>query len=241
MKRIIVIGECRMAVECGKGFDAEAAARPAGLMTQVALKLASLGHEVLMLSEVANDDVGRALNGYLQSHGVDTSCFDCYTEGLTPVAVSMPGCAPTLYTSYPAADGFDVIWPRLDEDNDIVIFGGYMTLSQRWRHNYVNFMSHVVSKGCRTIYMPGDISWREPRATKIMPQVFENLERAGVVVLDRESCRYYFGTDDPRRALVDTVEYYCPSIIFNTPGPVIEKFGADVDPELETLARQLLG
>lgn len=238
MSRIIVIGECRVEVACGDAFG-PAQTRPAGLMAEVALRLAAGGHEVVFLSEVANDRVGSAIVEYLSSRGVDTSYMDCYTDGATPLRVTIDGGGPTLYTSYPPTDGFDIIWPRIDEDEDIVVYGGYMTLSRRWSRNYVNFMNHVVAKGCHTLYIPGDISWREPRATKVMPQVFENLERAGAVLLDPSACRYYFGTADPARALADTVEYYCRSILFRADDGALQQYGAPVDGAVLAVGREL--
>ena len=226
MKRYIIIGECRLNVAYGDGFD-YVQARPSGLMVETALDLASKGRNVMMLSEVANDSVGRDILEYLKAHSIDTSCIECYTDGLTPLCVATHDGGFTLYTRYPATDGFDIIWPRLDEDEDILIYGDYMTLSKRWNRNYTNFMSHVASKGCRTVYIPGDISRREPRVTKVMPQVFENLERASVVVLGAETCKYYFGTADPQQALTDTVGYYCPTILFRHPDGTLEPFGPD--------------
>lgn len=231
MARIVVIGECRVDIDYDNDFKS-ARTSPAGLMTGISLKLAALGRHVLFLSEVANDTVGNSIIDYMGARGIDTSCIDCYTDGLTPAKVSPSSGSPSLYTRYPDSDGFDIIWPRLDDKNDIVIFGDYMTLSQRWSRNFTAFMNHVGSKGCHVVYIPGDISWREPRVTKVMPRVFENLERADAVVLDAATCLYYFGTDNPATALKDTVEYYCRSILFIESDGSITVHGSRPDAEI---------
>ncbi|MDE6831642.1 MAG: hypothetical protein K2J07_02760 [Muribaculaceae bacterium] len=242
MSRIIVIGECRLDVEYAADFrSAPAGARPSGLMTTMALRLAEKGYNVVFLTEAAVDSVGDTVIDYLASHGVDVSYADRYTDGLTPLAAICPGMTPTLYTSYPATDGFDIIWPRLDDEEDIVVFGDYMTLSKRWSHNYLNFMSHVVAKGCRTLYVPGDISWRVSRVTKVMPQVFENLEMATAVMLDPATCSYYFGTDSPEQALNKTVGYYCPTILFARPGSTYPlEVGKQLPASLSSLAADIM-
>lgn len=243
MPRIIVIGECRLDVEYPADFRAgSATARPSGLMAKIALRLASKGHNVLFLTEAAVDSVGDSVMQYLSSHGVDVSCADRFTDGLTPLAAIAGNGTPTLYTSYPSADGFDITWPRLDDEEDIVIFGDYMTLSQRWSHNYLNFMSHVAAKGCPTVYVPGDISWRVSRVTKVMPQVFENLEMASAVMLDPDTCAYYFGTDSPEEALKKTVGYYCPTILFAEPerAEMIE-VGTPLAARLKAVAADIVG
>lgn len=213
MSRIIVIGECRLEAVYAPGLDG-GSARPGGIMTEVALRMAARGADTMFLTEVAVDSVGDTLLRYLDAHGVDISHADRYTDGLTPLLAATPGVTPTLYTRYPAADGFDVVWPKLNADDDVIIFGDYMTLSKRWNHNFSNLMKYAATIGCPAVYIPGDISWREPRVTKVMPQVFENLERAAAVMLDASTCGYYFGTSDPAKALADTVGYYCPTIIF---------------------------
>lgn len=242
MARIIVIGECRLDMEYASDFaSAQAVARPSGLMTDIALRLAAMGHNVLFLTEAAVDSVGDSVMDYIAAHGVDTSYADRFTDGLTPLAAITPGAKPTLYTSYPPTDGFDITWPRLDDKEDIVIFGDYMTLSQRWSHNYLNFMKHVTEKGCPTIYVPGDISWRVSRVTKVKPQVFENLEMATAVMLDPATCAYYFGTPDPEQALRQTVGYYCPSIIFASAGSAAPaEVGKPLPEQLKALAAAIV-
>ncbi|MDE5608098.1 MAG: hypothetical protein K2I64_04100 [Muribaculaceae bacterium] len=243
MSRIIVIGECRLDIDYPADFaSGQAFARPSGLMASIALRLAAKGHNVLFLTEAAVDSVGDSVMQYLASHGVDVSHADRYTDGLTPLAACCRGAKPTLYTSYPPTDGFDITWPRLDDKEDIVIFGDYMTLSQRWSRNYLNFMSHVVSKGCQTVYVPGDISWRVSRVTKVMPQVFENLEMASAVMLDPDTCAYYFGTDSPEEALKKTVGYYCPTILFAGAGSATPvEVGKPLPDSLKSLVADILG
>lgn len=232
MSRVIVIGECRLEVEYSADLS-RSAARPGGVMTGLALRSASEGNDTLFLTEVAADTVGDSLIAYLSERGVDMSHADRFTDGLTPLLARRQGAAPTLYTRYPAADGLDVIWPKLSADDDIVFFGDYMTLSPRWARNYSNLMSYVATIGCPAVYLPGDISWREPRATKIMPGVFDNLERATAVMLDEPTCQYYFGTSDPEKALKDTVDYYCHTILFRSSDGSLRPVGAPLPESLK--------
>ena len=101
MPRIIVIGECRLAVTYPAEFDGQAVARPSGLMAETALRLAAKGYEVIFLTEAAVDTVGDDIMAYLSAHGVNVSYADRYTDGLTPLSACRQGGTPTLYTSDP--------------------------------------------------------------------------------------------------------------------------------------------
>lgn len=216
MKKIICIGECSLNVVLA------ANGRPLGSMPggRVVNAAAMLGREqfnVVMASEASDDPVGNILADYLKHSGVDISSLDRFTEGRTPLNVftmadgDTSPSALTRYESYPE-ECFDIVWPRVDE-GDVVLFGGHYAIDSRMRRRLVRFLEHAVERKAVLVYLPGFLPQQEPRITRVMPAILENLEMANMVVARNIDLSLIFGIDDTRSCYHDHIDFYCRSLV----------------------------
>lgn len=217
MKKIICIGECSLNIVLGP--DGETfGSMPGGRVTNAAAILACDDRfRVVMASEVSSDPVGDILASYLESHGVDISSLDRYTEGRTalnvftaPEAESEPESL-TRYESYPE-EAFDIIWPRVDE-GDVILFGGYYAIDRRMRPRLLRFLNHCVERKTVLVYLPGILPQQEPRITRVMPSILENLEMANIVMTRNNDLKLIFGVDDSATCYNNHIDFYCRSLI----------------------------
>lgn len=215
MSKIICIGELSLNMVLGS------AGEPLGTLAgsrvaNAAAILAKEGFEVLMASEAAADPVGDIVVADLAKAGVDTHYIDRYTEGRTPMNVFVANGlgstgAVTRYELYPS-QCFDIVWPKVEED-DIVLLGGYYAIDPRMRHNMSQFLAHVYEKGARIVYMPGYLPQLEPRITRVMPQILENLEMASMVIARESDLALIFGTDSAEECFRNKIEFYAPTLL----------------------------
>lgn len=216
MKKIICIGECALyMILDAKGNPL--GTMPGGRVLEAAAILARNKFNVIMASEAANDPIGDILAGYLTDSGVDVTSLDRFTEGRTPVNIFVAESADTVpqsitrYEQYPD-DCFDIIWPRVDE-GDIVLFGGHYALDARMRTRLSSFLSHCSERKAVLVYMPGFLPIQEPRVTRVMPAILENLELANVVIARNIDLKLIFGIDNTDSLYHEHIDFYCRSLV----------------------------
>lgn len=216
--KIICIGECSLNIvldHSGRPMGA----MPGGRIVNAAAILAATKDKVLMASEAAADPVGDVVARFLGDAGVDLSSLDRFTEGRTPlnIFICQPGdtlvSAATLtrYEKYPE-QGFDIIWPRVDE-GDIVLFGGHYSIDARMRPRLSKFLENAAERKAVLIYLPGFLPQQEPRITRVMPAILENLEIANLVVARNKDLELIFGLKHPEQCYHDHIDFYCRSMI----------------------------
>lgn len=217
MKRIICIGECSLNIVVspeGKPLGS----MPGGRVANTAAILADDDRfNVIMASEVSADPVGDILMRHLERSGVVTSSVDRFTEGRTalnvfqaPDAASAP-TAVTRYEDYPE-EAFDIVWPRVDE-GDIVLFGGYYSIDRRMRQRMLKFLANCAERKAVLIYLPGFMPQQEPRITRVMPAILENLEMAHITVARSSDLELIFGVGDSSECYRRHIDFYCRSLI----------------------------
>ena len=214
MKKIICRGEC--ALDIIFHGNQPAGSMPGGRIVNASAILAREGLPVWLVSELAADPVGDTIARFLSEAGVDCSSVDRFTEGLSPVNIftSATPDAParvTRYEQYPD-ECFDVIWPRIDE-GDIVVYGGFYALDARMRPRMSQLLTHAAERKAVTVYLPGFLPSREPRITRVMPAILENLELASAVIVRNNDMQTIFGTDEGDRCYRDHISFYCRSLI----------------------------
>lgn len=213
MKKIICIGECALDIVFNGAMPA--GSMPGGRIVNASAILAREGLPVKLVSELAADPVGDIIAGFLNDAGVDCSSVDRFTEGLTPLLVYTTGAGGagevTRYEQYPERC-FDVIWPRIDE-GDIVVYGGFYALDARMRPRMSQLLNHAVERKAITVYLPGFLPAQEPRITRVMPVILENLEYASAVIVRDNDLATIFGTSEGDRAYRDHISFYCRSLI----------------------------
>ena len=215
MKKIICIGELSLNMV----LDAQGqplGALPGGRVANAAEILARNDFKVLMASEAASDPVGDIAVKSLTDAGVDVTSVDRFTEGRTPLNIFVGAtegkpATITRYEQYPD-ECFDIIWPRIDE-NDIVVYGGFYAIDRRMRVRLQRFLAHAVERKAVLVYLPGFLPQLEPRITRVMPQILENLEMAHVVIARANDLSLIFGANTTDSCYHDHIDFYCRSLI----------------------------
>lgn len=228
MKKIICIGECALDIVFGTD-GTPLGSMPGGRLANAAALLAREGLPVVMAGEAAADAVGDTVVEFLATAGADTRCIDRFTEGRTPVTVFMAGAdgrvAATRYENY-ADDCFDIVWPRIDE-GDIVLFGGYYAIDRRMRRRMLPLLQHAAERKALMVYLPGYMAQQEPRITRVMPAILENMELAHMVITRSADLQLIFGTRDAEACFRHHIDFYC-RVLLNVDAPAgrIEWHGA---------------
>jgi len=213
MKKIICIGECSLNVvldASGKPLGS----MPGGRVINAAAILAAKGYTVCVASEAGSDPVGKIVTDFLEESGVDIRSLDRYTEGTTTVNIFTPdgtGYAVTRYENYPE-ECFDIIWPRIDE-GDIVLFGGFYAIDGRVHPRLMRLLEHASERKAVLVYLPGFAASRQPRITRVMPAILENLELADMVVSRNEDLQMIFGSGNGCSCYSDHINFYCRSLV----------------------------
>lgn len=215
-RKIICIGEC--ALDIIFDGDMPVGAMPGGRVINAAALLAADNYPVYMIGEAGKDPVGEMVIDKLVKSGVNIDGIDRFTDGHTPVNIFTSPSGEdqkvmdvSRYDDYPA-EGFDVVWPRIDR-GDIVVVGGYYALSPRNRGRLSQFLSYLAERKAIVVYLPGYLSVQEPRITRIMPAILENLEYSNVIVSRNQDLELIFGVSDPEESYRRHISFYCRSLI----------------------------
>ena len=173
-----------------------------GRIANAASSLALAGLPVIMVSECADDHVGNLIIDYLKSNKVDVTSVDRYSNGSTPFSVIFEedGQAKERvnYGVYPA-DRFDVMWPRIDED-DIVIFGSLYAVENDNRKRLFEILQYAYDRKALIVYLPGFEYGINYSITKVMPNILENFEFSDVVVATDGDLHHIFPNEDGEKA-----------------------------------------
>lgn len=215
MKKIICIGECSLNIILGPDGSPQGS-MPGGRIVNAAAILARAGLLVVMASEAAADSVGQIVVDFIAAAGADIASVDRFTEGRTPMNVFTAESSGNLrlnrYEQYPPQDGFDIVWPRVEE-GDIVVFGGYYAIDARIRPRLTKFLDHAAEMKAVMVYLPGFLPEQEPRITRVMPALLENLELADIVITRNDDLRLIFGVDDDTTCYRNHIGFYCRSLV----------------------------
>ncbi|MBD5229096.1 MAG: hypothetical protein HDS69_03540 [Bacteroidales bacterium] len=200
--KIIIIGESWL--EIAFAGATPTATRPGGALLRAARALAAKGHKVVFLSEIGTDKPGMIIADALTEAGVDISDSDRHIAK-TSILLDIDG-VKSRYTTQDDGEGFDIIWPRVEKD-DIVVVGGYFALDQRIRQPMSSFLSYA-AENASIIYVPDVADDRIKRITKVMPAVYENLEIANRVITLPGDINALFNHNDAERARRENFNYY---------------------------------
>ena len=213
MRKIIALGKCGLDILM-EG-NTPVASFPGGRILNAAASLGRLGMDVTMVGECARDSVGDIIVSFLEECGVNTRSIDRYTEGVTPVSLIFGSegrhTSTVAYDRYPA-EGFDVVWPRIDAD-DIVIFGSYFALDSRIRPRLLEILNYAAERKAIIIYVPGFSQSEVPRITKVMPAILENFELADLVVTRSRDLKNIYNTEDSAVAYNQHISFYCRTML----------------------------
>lgn len=208
MRKIIAIGESSYDIifrdnTPQRGF-------PGGRILNATASIARTGIPTTFVSECAADYLGDQVVNFLSEHGVDTHSVDRFTEGATK-AVVIYETGTVEYGKYPN-DRFDVVWPRIDED-DIIIFGSLYSVDNDLRNGLYEILKYAQERKAIIVYIPGFQRDQNFRMTKVMTAMLENLELSNLVITNSVDIQNVFSEKTPDEAFSEKIEYYCPNYI----------------------------
>lgn len=222
MRKVIVIGECTLDVVFPQNgittWPLQLTGRPAGRLLNAAALVSAAGHHVSFVGEAARDITGDLIVDYLAGHGVDTTCIDRFSDGgVTSSNFVFPGSdgqSPTfvLNRHFPPCERFNAPWTRIDAD-DIVVFGGYFSLSDRTRMQLTEILNFAAERHALIVYLPGFIPSAQPNITRVMPAILENLEHADFVFTRSEDLATIFHESDVSRCFERNIKFYCRTLL----------------------------
>ena len=213
MRKIIAIGESILdtiyednkPVKCMVG----------GRIANAAASLGYMQLPVTMVSECGSDRVGDMVIDFLESHGVDVGSVDRFTDGATAMSAIFEqhdGSREMVnYGKYPD-DRFDVVWPRIDE-NDSVLCGSLYGIDTPQRARLFELVSYAAERKAIIVYLPGFQHGINFRITKVMTAILENLEIADVVVAHQHDINNIFPGETAEEAFHNHIEFYCSTYI----------------------------
>lgn len=245
MRKIIAIGESVLDTV----FSGSQPTRSfvGGRIANAACILGSLGLPVSMVSECCADRVGDIIIDYLTRHHVNVNSIDRYTSGSTAISAifANEGGRDTLvnYGVYPE-ERFDVVWPRIDED-DILLFGSLYAIGEPQRAALFELVNYAVERKAIIIYLPGFQHGFNFHIAYAMPAILENLEVSDLVIAHERDLRDIYPGETAKQAYTNHVEFYCNNYLHINPDLSVTRFdkgGKSLShPAIGSATRHMLG
>ena len=245
MRKIIAIGQS--VLDTLYSGNQPVRAFMGGRIANAAAILGTMGLHVSMVSECCNDRVGDIIIDYLTRHNVDVKSIDRYTEGSTPLSAifTSDNGQDTIvnYGVYPQ-ERFDVVWPRIDED-DILLFGSLYAITEPQRSALFELVNYAVERKAIIIYLPGFQHGINFHIAHVMPAILENLEVSDLVIAHERDLRDVYPGETAQQAYCDHVEFYCDNYLHIHPDLSVTRFDkggkAMPHPAIGAPTRHMLG
>lgn len=218
MKKIIIIGPCRMDIIMPADTTPGAPLTwiPGSALQNSAIILAQSGAPVWMVSEVARDAIGSLLCRSLESAGVNIQCIDRVSNGEhTSTAIffrSETAVSPIIYSSDPD-ERFNASWPRIDP-GDVVLFGSPELLKPRAHQFMSDLLDHIADRNAIAVYAPLLTPYEVPRITRATPVILEFMERADITLLTPTDTTMLFTDTEAEKCYNEHVRFYCPTMVY---------------------------
>lgn len=213
MRKIIAIGESVLDTIFSGGQPIKAFV--GGRVANAAASLATAGVPCVMVSECTCDRVGDIIMDFLTCHGVDISSVDRYPDGATRLsAIFVDGDTPHIvnYGEYPE-QRFDVVWPRIDED-DIVLIGSLYAVDLPQRSRLFDLLRHAMERKAIIVYLPGLQHGISFRITHVMPHLLENLEISQLVIATRHDLETIFPEEESGECYQNHIRFYDNTFVY---------------------------
>ena len=207
MKRIYAIGESLVDIIFSN--NQPQAAKAGGAMLNTTVSLGRIGLPAALITEFANDNVGKLISDFLETNGVDTSYVFRFTNGKTALALAFldekNNAHYTFYKDYPA-NRLDIQMPSINA-NDFLLYGSIYSVTKEIRPNFMKIINMARENGAFIIYDP---NFRKAHAAELeehRPLIMENLKKATVVRGSDEDFMNIFGAENADKAWKIVGEY----------------------------------
>lgn len=209
MNKAIFIGELTLDITLPERGSSIASVHIGDRAVNAAMILGKTGVDTLFMGEVAADTVGDYIVAALDDCHVDTRSIDCFNEGASPVRICGPSSsdAGVIHASYPT-EPVDPLWPRIEE-GDVMVYGSYMALDKRNHDRLLEIVDYASSRKAETVYLPFFDSVRVARTTRVMPEIYECLEKASMVIATSDDLARIFPGEEPDKVFKNHILFYC--------------------------------
>jgi len=200
MRKIYGIGETLLDIIFKN--DQPQAAKPGGAMLNSTVSLGRIGLPVSLISEYADDDIGRMIDRFLHENGVGTDHVDHYSDGRTALAIALLNekndASYTFYKDYPS-ERLRMRFPDIRKD-DIILCGSIYAITPELRDKFTEFVSSSKAKGALVIYDPNFRMAHASELDRLRPLTIENIQMASLIRGADEDFRNIFGAATPDEA-----------------------------------------
>ena len=213
MRKVIGIGETILDIIFRN--EQPSAAVPGGSVFNGIVSLSRTGVPVCFISETGNDHVVNIILRFMRDNHISTDYVNVFPDGKSPVSLAFlddnSDAEYIFYKDYPK-QRLDVIYPKLEED-DIVVIGSYYALNPVLREKVLELLDQAREKKAIVYYDPNFRSSHKEEAIKLAPTIIENLEYADIVRCSLEDFLYMYNMQDIDKIYKDKIKFYCPRFI----------------------------
>lgn len=218
MRRVIGIGETILDILFKN--NQPTAAVPGGSVFNGLVSLGRAGANVLFISEVGSDKVGRIILDFMKENGISTDSVMVYPERKSPVSLAFLNekndAEYSFYKDYPNLR-LDIEMPEVTSE-DIVVIGSYYAVTAQLRDKVKDLLDKARQAGAIIYY---DVNFRSSHASeaiKLLPNILENFEYADIVRGSTEDFGNMFGLMNADDIYRQKVGFYCPRFICTNGG-----------------------
>lgn len=211
MNKAIFIGELSLNVTLPSSDSSSTAATRVGdRLVKAAMLDGEMGVETIFVGETAADAVGDHIISALERSGIGTGSVDRFTEGASPVRISAAAgddSRAVIHSAYPS-EPVNPIWPRVNE-GDVAVYGSYMVVDKRNHSAITELLDHARARKAETVYLPYFDVRQVSRTTRVMPEVWDCLEAASLVIATTGDLAVLFPGEDAETAFRGHILFYC--------------------------------
>jgi fructokinase len=213
-RKVIAIGETVLDILFRDGRVVNSC--PGGSMLNAAVSLGRAGNKVVLLTETGTDAPGRMIRDFLAGNGVELSQAWNGEHLKTTLALAvLDNSGDATYSFYrDEQKGGKIKFSAIPEENDIVLFGSYYSVSDEPREELVRFLELAHSKGAMVIYDP---NFRKPHLDeleRLIPRIIENLSFADLARGSDEDFLSIFAARNVQQAFVHIRDAGCKRLIY---------------------------
>jgi len=217
MRKIYAVGETLYDIIFKNGQPQ--AGKPGGAMLNSTVSLGRIGLPVSLISEYADDEIGRMIDSFLKENGVNTDFVDHFEDGKTALAIAVLNekndASYTFYKHYPAKR-LEMEFPSISND-DIILCGSIYAITNDIRNKFVQFIRRSNESGGIILYDPNFRNAHASELDLLMPLIIENMNMAVIVRGSDEDFRNIFQAGSPDAAW-NLVKKYCNCLIYTASG-----------------------
>jgi len=173
-------------------------AKPGGAMLNTAVSLGRMNIPVSLISEFANDKIGKITEDFLNKNKVSTNYISKFTNGQTAISTAFlddkKNASYSFYKNYPK-NRFASPLPVVNCD-DIVLFGSFYSLTPEVRKHVFDFVNAAAKNNAIIIYDPNIRKPHKNKINELIDFIFENINIADIIRASDEDFTTIFNTSN---------------------------------------------